>query len=277
MAESPFLDRFEAAFAALLKLPAAGPEPPPGSSQVYLFRAAPRYLHYNIGRWGLRQIGAVIGLGAGLGFIAALPPALSFLRWFEVVGIGIFLAQIPISFAAVWLDYNRRWYLVTDRSLRIREGVWTVHERTMSFANVQNLEVRQGPIHRLLGLAALEVRSAGGGQSGSSSAQGSRAHQDLHVAYFRGVDNAEEIRDLILARLRRLRTSGLGDLDEDRDAEAVPRASDGVAGTAAREAAPTAALAAARELLAEARALRSVVDCTWREQTSCSPTSEVPK
>ena len=30
----------------------------------------------------------------------------------------------------------------------------------MSFANVQNLEIRQGPLYRLLGLASLEVRSA---------------------------------------------------------------------------------------------------------------------
>ena len=53
------LDQFEAAVATLLRLPAAGPAPPPGSTQVRLFRAAPRYLHYNLGRWGLSQAGGV--------------------------------------------------------------------------------------------------------------------------------------------------------------------------------------------------------------------------
>jgi hypothetical protein len=122
-----------------------------------------------------------------------------------------------------WLDYKRRWYLVTDRSLRIREGVWTLHERTMSFANVQNLEIRQGPIARLLDLASLEVRSAGGG--GQARAGGDAKHSglgdDLHVAHFRGVDNAEEIRDLILARLRGIRGAGLGDPDDARDHAAL--------------------------------------------------------
>ena len=34
---------------------------------------------------------------------------------------------------------------------------------------------------------------------------------------FRGVDDAEEIRDLMLARLRRVRGAGLGDLDDAHD------------------------------------------------------------
>ena len=263
MADAGVLERLEDGLAALLRLPAGEPEPPPGSSQARLFRAAPGYLYYNALRWGLSQVGAVVGLGAGLGFISGLPPALSFLSVFELIGVAIFIGQLPLSFAAVWLDYRRRWYLVTDRSLRIREGVWTLHERTMSFANVQNLEVRQGPIYRLLGVAALEVRSAGGGQGASSSGQATRG-RDMHVAYFRGVANAEEIRDLILARLRLLRDSGLGDLDEERDAHAAPGgqgAQDGGPAPAAGASAsvpPQRALEAARELLAEAHAVRAL-------------------
>jgi membrane protein YdbS with pleckstrin-like domain len=248
-----FLERSEALLASLLRLPAAGPEPPPGSGQVRLFRAAPRYLHYNLVRWGVSQCFALLGLGIGVGFIAALPPALWPLRFLEALGIVLFVAQLPISFAAVWLDYNRRWYLVTDRSLRIREGVWKMHERTMSFANVQNLEVRQGPLYRLLGIASLEARSAGGGQAQGAKGQGARARDDLHVAYFRGVDNAEEIRDLILARLRGLRDTGLGDLDEDHR-ETAPPPSTGAAITGS-----TPARDAARALLAEARALRALL------------------
>jgi hypothetical protein len=36
----------------------------------------------------------------------------------------------------------------------------------------------------------------------------------MHIGYFRGVDNADEIRDLILAQMRGMRDSGLGDPDE---------------------------------------------------------------
>lgn len=41
-----------------------------------------------------------------------------------------------------------------------------------------------------------------------------KAGSVLHVCYFRGVSNAEEIRDLILSRLRLLRDAGLGDPDD---------------------------------------------------------------
>ena len=61
----------------------------------------------------------------------------------------------------------------------------------MSFANVQNLKINQGPISRLLGLATLEVQQRGRRQAQAPGAKGSGQGEDLHVAYFRGVDNAE--------------------------------------------------------------------------------------
>jgi uncharacterized membrane protein YdbT with pleckstrin-like domain len=260
------LAQFEDAVATLLRLPAAGPEPPPGSAQVRLFRAAPRYFHYNLLRWALKQGAAFLGLTLTFGFVNLLPPQLSFVKVFEAIGLVVYALQLPVSFAVVWLDFNRRWYLVTDRSLRIREGVWTVHERTMSFANVQNLEIRQGPLYRLLGLASLEVRSAGGGQAQAPGGKGQGLERNLHVAYFRGVDNAREIRDLILTRLRRMRGAGLGDPDEEREHAAAHHAASGhaVADHTANEHSISASVAsaseAARELLGEARALRVLLE-----------------
>jgi hypothetical protein len=75
----------------------------------------------------------------------------------------------------------------------------------------------------------------------------------LHTGVFHGVDNAPEIRDLILERLRLFRETGLGDPDE---APHLPVA----ASVQATTSAAPAVLAAARELLEEARALRRVVD-----------------
>ena len=167
------------------------------------------------------------------------------LRFFEAMGIAIYLVQIPLTYAMVRLDYELRWYIVTDRSLRIRSGLATVQESTMSFANLQQVVVTQGPIQRLLGLADVRVQSAGGG----GDTQEHKTGDSLHTGVFYGVDNADEIRDLILARLRQFRETGLGDPDERhaarRGAEMVVRHDD--------------ALAAARELLHEARALRTRV------------------
>jgi len=238
----------------LLRVPP--PPAPPAGGGVQVFRAARNYYRYRLLVWALKQLGALWGLYIGirgLDFVPELP-----WRWMlevaEVVGVASYVALIPVTLLAVGLDYRMRWYIVTDRSLRIREGVFRVHEKTMSFANVQNLGVRQGPLQRLLGLADVEVRTAGGGEKGTGKDSDERK-KSLHVGYFEGVDRAEEIKALILERLRRLRDSGLGDPEEAaaRRRAAGPQAPSPVAAGAEP------VLAAARALLAEARALRAAV------------------
>ena len=145
-----------------------------------------------------------------------------------------------------------RWYVVTDRSLRIRTGVWNVQELTMSFANLQQVAVTQGPVQRLLGLADVRVQSAGGGPERPGQKQG----ESLHTGHFHGVEHATEIRDLIQERLRRFRETGLGDPDE------AHRATPPAILATAPVSPPTGdgeLLAAACELAAEARALRTAL------------------
>jgi uncharacterized membrane protein YdbT with pleckstrin-like domain len=164
----------------------------------------------------------------------------------KIFGIVVFLLQIPLTYAVRRLDYEMRWYMVTDRSLRLRHGVWKISESTMSFANIQQVVVSENPLQRLLGLGNVKVTSAGGG---------SREHEkhlgdDMHTGLFENVANAPEIRDLILERLQHFRASGLGDPDERTEtptAAAAPRSG------------PTDTLVAAQELVAEAKALRATV------------------
>ena len=241
-----------------LKVPPE-PESPLGSpGTVRIFNAAPGYYQYRLVLWGIRQAGAVIGLVVGLAFVAggiefaSFPLSRELATLIEVVGIGFFLVQLPLSFLMVRLDYRYRWYMTTDTSLRIREGITTVRERTMTYANIQNLSLKQGPVQRIFGISDLQVRTAGGGgaESSEESKKGHSEADNMHLGYFRGVDNAEEIRDLILAQMRGMRDSGLGDPDEP---DAAPAA------------APTASpdsnelLAVAREMLAESRRLRAVL------------------
>jgi len=168
------------------------------------------------------------------------------LEIFEGVGVLLFLAQIPVSFIIVRLEFELHWYIVTDRSLRIRTGVLRLAETTMSFANLQQVEVKQGPLQRLLGLADVRVQSAGGGDRGPHE---TRERDSLHIGVFHCVDNATEIRDLIQERLRQFRQAGLGDHDDRHEASAAMVPPPGTGTT------PD-SLAAAREVLAEARALR---------------------
>jgi membrane protein YdbS with pleckstrin-like domain len=157
----------------------------------------------------------------------------------EFGAIAFFVIQIPVTFALVRLEFEQHWYIVTDRSLRIRNGLVALQESTMSFANLQQVEVKQGPLQRWLGLSDLHVRSAGGGSDHAEAHTG----DSLHRGVFHCVENASEIRDLILERLRVFRQTGLGDPDDHAvDSANLP---------------PADALAAAQELLTEARALRT--------------------
>lgn len=162
----------------------------------------------------------------------------------KIAGILLYLVQIPITYFMRRLDYEMRWYIVTDRSLRLRWGVSKVYETTMSFANLQQVEVSQNPIQRILGLGDVRVQSAGGG--GSIEKHAKNPDESMHRARFHAVENAGEIRDLILDRLRRYRQAGLGDPDEHHQPEeSPPPVGD--------------ALAAAQQVLAEARALRAAL------------------
>ncbi|HWA24615.1 MAG TPA: PH domain-containing protein [Lacunisphaera sp.] len=176
----------------------------------------------------------------------------------KIIGFLVYLAQLAVTYVVTRLDYELRWYMVTDRSLRIRHGVWKVAESTMSFANIQQVVVSQGPLQRLLGLADVKVQSAGGGSSGVDSHGSPKGGEDMHLGLFHSVTNAPEIRDLILERLRRFRESGLGDPDE-KTAGHQPI---GVMASAAISTMPASPdlLSAVRELAAEARALRVALD-----------------
>jgi membrane protein YdbS with pleckstrin-like domain len=253
--------------AVMLHLLAVPPEPslPAGSAgTARVFRASRRYLQLKLLRWGAGQAATLIGLlvalamfdlaavGAELAvshlrFPALAPIALAIFERIEAFGVIAFVVQLPLTLVPIILDWELRWYIVTDRSLRIREGVWKVSELTMTFANVQEVSIRQGPLDRLFGVANVRVRSAGGG-GGASAHNRENEEKSGHIGYFRGVDGAEAIRDLILERLKKQRDAGI------EHGEAVAEAPTLPAGWPAPE-----LLDAARELLHEARTLRQSI------------------
>ena len=279
------LDAFTRLFTRWFRIP-PDPQPPRGSAEsVQVFRASRNYFKLALVRWGFRQLGTLIGivlaLSLGQAFLGGdlelarsdvdealerIPLApwaqrllaitiepvagepdqvvVSFgplLFWLELIGIGFFVLQLPLSYMMVRLDYALRWYIVTDCSLRIREGVLSIHEATMTFANIQNVAVQQGPVQRLFGIADLKVRTAGGGGSAGEDGDDG-ASKKMHIGFFRGVDNATEIRDTIVQTMKTATDAGLGEAGPSKQ-------SDGAAS----------AVAAARRVLEEARAMRSVL------------------
>lgn len=224
------------------------PTSPPGSPPR-VFRAAPNFFKLRLLYWFLTQLLAVIGLFWAIWIASSVarwgaPPVVVWLvRIGEIFGIAAVAFRFVFGWALVHLDYELRWYMLSDRAIRIREGVTTVREKTMALANIQNISIRQGPLQRFLGIADVEVKTAGGGggETGDTHGKGS-VSEPMHVGYFRGVANAEEIRDLVREGVRRQRDAGLGDPDEVH----APEGDDDVP-------------AAIAELLAQARALRAAV------------------
>ncbi|MBF5046032.1 PH domain-containing protein [Aggregicoccus sp. 17bor-14] len=239
------------------------PSPPAGEAgSLRVFRASPRYLRYRQAGWVLKQLGALVALLFGLFFLEMLAPGLrrqvvpgSMQRAAEVVTWSVeglvwafYVVQLPFSYAVMQLDYRLRWYMVTDRSLRVREGILSLREKTMTFANVQQLSVQQGPLQRLLGIADVHLQSAGGGGAGQSANKGEAGlGESPHEARFRGVDNAAQLRDLVRERVRRYRDAGLGDHGDPAPVALHLAASQ------------EPALAAARELLTEVQGLRAAL------------------
>ena len=212
----------------LLRAPTEPPEPPIGSPEsVQTFRAAPNFLTYQLITWGL---GFAVGLIGEFVFVVAEHTALEGSWQGVALGYGIFGITILIAvvkYFLIRLDYDMRYYIVTDRSLRIREGALFIHEATFTYANVQNLKIHQGPLERLLGISNLVVETAGGagGKSESKRGPGAFPHMHGHQGVFRGIKNPAEVRDQILALLKGYRDAGLGDPeDRSRAMRPVPSA-----------------------------------------------------
>jgi len=249
------LELLEPTVLSVLKVPPE-PNPPAGEAgSLQVFRASPQYFTYRRLAWALRQLATGAALIGGVVFLTIGMPNIEhggtlapWLRLAEAFATVLFLVQLPFSYALLQLDYRMRWYMVTDRSLRVREGLVSLKEKTMTFANVQQLSVEQGPLQRLLGIADVKVQSAGGGAGHGAHGGQPGMREGPHEARFRGVNNASEIRDLIRERVRRYRDAGLGDTDDHPAVEETAHPGE------------AADLAAARELLEEVKGLRAALN-----------------
>jgi membrane protein YdbS with pleckstrin-like domain len=131
----------------------------------------------------------------------------------------ILLTPALASYIALHLRFDSTWYVLTDRSLRIRRGIWTIRETTITFENIQNVVVNQGPLQRFFGIADVVVQTAGGG-----ARKGPHGEDTMgpHAGLLEGLADAPRIRDLVLARLKESKSAGLGDEAHGTDRGPAP-------------------------------------------------------
>jgi membrane protein YdbS with pleckstrin-like domain len=196
-----------ASVVSLFRVPAEPPTLPAVGETVRSLRPAPGFLRYlKFFFWLLLIPGDVIPLVAW-GAISLASPLLGIAL--AVPFLVLMIAPDVVAYVAIHLRYDTTWYVLTDRSLRIRRGIWVIHETTISFENVQNVEVRQGPVQRCFDIADVVVQTAGGGARHGKGESGPAL--GAHVGILQGLDDAAAVRDLILERVRRTRSTGLGD------------------------------------------------------------------
>ena len=194
----------------ILKVTSAPPPVPAGATGVTVFRSSERYLSYRYLLSVLTFLPLVLPV---LGAAIALEVAAAHDKVPQWLALGIptlYLSALAFSMAlalvSIRLDYDFHSYVATDRSLRIRQGIWEQEEATLTYANVQNVRVTQGPLERYFGIASVVVDTAGsaGKQGGKEEPRG----------LIRGIEDAAALRDRIMERMRASKSSGLGDPDD---------------------------------------------------------------
>ena len=197
-----------ASIVALFRVPPEPPTLPSSGEAVRSIRPSASYLRYlKLFFWIAFLPGDIVPFVIWLAISIAFPIVGVLL---VVPLVVVLIAPDVIAYVGLHLRYDTTWYVFTDRSLRIRRGIWVIHETTITFENVQNVAVAQGPVQRYFGIADVIVQTAGGGASKQAS-HGGETSSNAHVGLLQGLDNADAVRNLILERVRRSRTAGLGD------------------------------------------------------------------
>ncbi len=160
-----------------------------------------RYLKFKF--WVFLALLDGVVIAAWLILLIAMP------LWAGLLALPVLVIVILpdiVAYVAIHLRYDTTWYVLTDRSMRIRRGIWTLSETTITFENVQNVTMHQGPLERIYGISKVIAQTAGGGS-------GPHGEETLgpHAGVLEGLADAARIRDLILSRLKRSKTAGLGD------------------------------------------------------------------
>jgi len=118
--------------------------------------------------------------------------------------LGIIAGIALLGVAYEFLYYRRFAYELTADTFDIDSGVFSRREREIPLDRVQNIDISQSPVARVLGLAVLELETAGGG---STEAQ----------LRFVAPDEARRLQRQLQARKGETETAEAASGTEDRD------------------------------------------------------------
>lgn len=103
-----------------------------------------------------------------------------------IITIPILLVSVPLSYWLFSRRYERLRVTLHPKTMKIRQGVLMVSEKTIPLNKITDLAISHGPIMRAMGLKALRVETAG--QSGAGGA----------LAMVVGIIDTDGFRDTVL-------------------------------------------------------------------------------
>lgn len=125
--------------------------------------------------------------------------------------------SVPVLFVLVftvyWIPkyYDSISYKLTEEEVVWKRGVWFRKTGIVPYNRIANIDIAQGPISRMFGIAVLRIHTAG--YSAPSGGGGSLAEIKIE-----GMKQFEELRDLIMEFVRGKRPAAVETYGKDFDA-----------------------------------------------------------
>ncbi len=112
-----------------------------------------------------------------------------------------------LIFVAYWIPkyYDTMLYKLTDNEVVWRRGVWFKKTGIVPYNRITNIDIAQGPISRMLGIASLKIQTAG-----YSAPSGGKAEIRID-----GMEQFEELRELIMSFVRGKKPVAVETYEED--------------------------------------------------------------
>lgn len=116
---------------------------------------------------------------------------------FTIVSLGLPAPLVAILLPLIyWVRkyYDTMTYKLTETEMVWRRGVWFKKTGIVPYNRITNIDISQGPISRMLGIASLKIQTAG-----YSAPSGGLGMAEITIE---GMEHFEELRELIMEFIR---------------------------------------------------------------------------
>lgn len=155
------------------------------------FKPSPAFITWYNAVFMLIVVGIFVFLYSPIAVLTDIPPSVNFTI------LLLFAIALIVFFTWVRFFYASMWYELHQDEMRWKRGVLFRGTGIVPYNRITNIDIRQGPVMRLLGISTLSIQTAG--YSG-------KAQPEISIE---AIVFADELRELIRTKVRSC--SALGD------------------------------------------------------------------